>query len=73
MSRTIVIILLVAIGIYCLPGILALAATLFAIIVGIAGAVIGVGISLVVTLLPLIIMAYLIWWLVRDNRRRSQY
>ena len=72
MSRTIVIILLVAIGIYCLPGILALAATLFAIIVGIAGAIIGVGISLVVTLLPFIIMAFLIWWLVRDNRR-SQY
>lgn len=73
MSRTIVIILLVAIGIYCLPGILALAATLFAIIIGVAGAVIGVGISLAVTLLPLIIMAYLIWWLVRDNRQRRQH
>ncbi|MBU1308784.1 MAG: hypothetical protein KKE30_04525 [Gammaproteobacteria bacterium] len=73
MNRTIVIILLVAVGIYCLPSLLALAATIFAIIIGIFGAIIGIGISLAVTLLPLIIFGYLLWWLVRDNRRSRQY
>lgn len=73
MHRTIVIILLVAVGIYCLPSLLALAATIFAIIIGIFGAVIGIAISLAVTLLPLIIFGYLLWWLVRDNRRSRQY
>ncbi|MEH8019063.1 hypothetical protein MN202_17630 [Rheinheimera muenzenbergensis] len=73
MHRTIVIILLVAVGIYCLPSLLAMAATIFAIIIGIFGAIIGVGISLAVTLLPLIIFGYLLWWLVRDNRRSRQY
>lgn len=73
MNRTLVIILLVVVGIYCLPSLLALAATIFAIVIGVFGAILGVGISLVVTLLPVIIVGYLIWWLVRDNRRNRQY
>lgn len=72
MNRTLATILLIAVGIYCLPGLIALAATVFAIVLGVAGAVIGVVISLVVTLLPLIIVGYLIWWLLRDNRHRRQ-
>lgn len=73
MNRTLVIILLVAVGIYCLPTLLAAIATIFAIVIGVFGAILGVGISLVVTLLPVIIVGYLIWWLVRDNRRNRQY
>jgi hypothetical protein len=73
MNRTLATILLIAVGIYCLPGLIALAATVFAIVLGVAGALIGVVISLVVTLLPLVIVGYLIWWLVRDNRRSRQY
>ncbi|GAB2907331.1 hypothetical protein GCM10027181_03020 [Rheinheimera gaetbuli] len=41
--------------------VLAVAVTVFALSVGIASAIIGVGISLVVTLLPLIIVGYLVW------------
>lgn len=73
MNRTLVIILLVAVGIYCLPTLLAAITTIFAIVIGVFGAILGVGISLVVTLLPVIIVGYLIWWLVRDNRRNRQY
>lgn len=73
MNRTLVIILLVAVGIYCLPTLLAAIATIFAIVIGVFGAILGVGISLVVTLLPVIIVGYLIWWLVCDNRRNRQY
>lgn len=73
MNRTLVIILLVIVGIYCLPTLLAAVATIFAIVIGIFGAILSVGISLVVTLLPVIIVGYLIWWLVRDNRRNHQY
>jgi hypothetical protein len=73
MNRTLVIILLVVVGIYCLPTLLAVAAAIFAIVIGVFGAILGVGISLVVTLLPVIIVGYLIWWLVRDNRRNRQY
>ncbi len=73
MNRTVAIILLIAIGIYCLPTLLALVVTLFAVIVGVFGAIIGVTISLAVTLLPVIVVGYLIWWLVRDNRRSRDY
>lgn len=73
MNRTLVIILLVIAGIYCLPTLLTIAATIFAIVIGIFGAIVGIGISLVVTLLPVIIVGYLIWWLLRDNRRNRQY
>ena len=73
MNRSLVIILLVVVGIYYLPTLLAAIATVFAIVIGVFGAILGVGISLVVTLLPVIIVGYLIWWLVRDNRRNRQY
>ena len=73
MSRTLAIILLIIVGIYCLPTVQAIIDTLVCIIVGVAGAILGVGISLAVTLLPLIIVGYLIWYLLRDNRRNRQY
>lgn len=73
MNRTIAIILLVAVGIYCLPTLLAIVATVFGVLIGVAGAILGIGISLLVTALPVIIVGYLIWWLVRDNRRSRQY
>ena len=73
MNRTIAIVLLIIIGIYCLPSVVAIVGTVFGIVVGVAGAILGVGISLLITLLPVIIVGYLIWWLVRDNRRGRQY
>jgi len=73
MNRTLVIILLVAVGIYCLPTLLAIVATIFALAVGLVGAVIGIGITFLVTLAPILIVAYLVWWLVRDNRRHRQH
>ena len=73
MTRTLAIVLLIIVGIYCLPSVLAILATVFAVAVGIFGAILGVAVSLAVTLLPIIIVGYLIWWLVRDNRRSRQY
>lgn len=73
MNRTIVIILLVAVGIYCLPSLIAIAATIFGLLIGLVGAVIGIGLTLLFTVLPLVILGYLIWWLVRDNKRGRQY
>jgi hypothetical protein len=73
MNRTLVIILLVIVGIYCLPSLLALVGTVFGIVMGIFGALLGIAISLAVTVLPVLIVAYLIWWLVRDNRRSRQH
>jgi phage shock protein PspC (stress-responsive transcriptional regulator) len=68
MNRTIAIILLVAVGIYCFPTLLGIIASAFGIAVGMAGAIFGVGISLLFTLLPYVILAYVIWWLVHDKR-----
>lgn len=73
MNRTVVIILLVILGIYCLPTILAIIAGIFALAVGLVGAILGIGITFLVTLAPILIVAYLIWWLVRDNKRNRQY
>lgn len=73
MTRTLAIVLLIIVGIYCLPSVLAILATVFAVAVGIFGAILGVAVSLIVTLLPIIIVGYLIWWLLRDNRRSRQY
>ena len=73
MSRVIVIILAVALGIYCFPAIVAAAAGLFAVMVGVAATIFSVAISLAVTVLPYLLFAYLIWWLVRDNRRSRQH
>jgi hypothetical protein len=68
MNRTIAIVLLVAVGIYCLPTLLAIIGTVLGIIVGVAGAIFGVGISLLFSVLPYVILAYVIWWLVREKR-----
>lgn len=73
MNRTVVIILLVILGIYCLPTILAIIAGIFALAIGLVGAILGIGITFLVTLAPILIVAYLIWWLVRDNRRNAKY
>lgn len=73
MNRTIVIILLVAVGIYCLPTLLALVGGGIGIIAGIAATLFGVAISLIFNILPYIILAYLIWWLVRDNCGKHQH
>lgn len=73
MNRTLVIILLVAVGIYCLPSLLVIIATLFALAIGLLGAIIGIGITFLVTLAPILLIAYLVWWLVRDNKRSRQY
>ena len=73
MTRTLAIVLLIIVGIYCLPSVLAILATVFAVTVGLFGAILGVAVSLAVTLLPIIIVGYLIWWLIRDNRRSRQY
>ncbi|MDP4946289.1 MAG: hypothetical protein NWQ42_00215 [Alishewanella sp.] len=69
MNRTLATILIIAIGIYCLPTLLAILATVFAVIMGVIGAIIGIGVSLAVTVLPLLILGYLVWWLVRDKRQ----
>lgn len=73
MSRVIVIILAIALGIYCFPTIVAVAAGLFAAIIGVAATIFGVAVSLAFTILPYLLFAYLIWWLVRDNRRSRQH
>lgn len=70
MNRTIVIILLVALGIYCFPTLIGLVATAFGIAVGVAATLFGIGISLLFSILPYLVLGYLVWWLVRDNRSR---
>jgi len=71
MNRTIAIILLIAVGIYCFPAILAAVAGAFGIAVGLAATLLGVGLSVLFTVLPYLILAYVIWWLIRDNRSRQ--
>lgn len=73
MNRTLVIVLLVIVGIYCLPTILAIIAGIFALAVGLVGAILGIAITFLVTLAPVLLVGYLIWWLVRDNKRSRQY
>lgn len=73
MNKTIVIILAVALGIYCLPTILAIIGSVFAILIGLVAALFAIGITAVVTLAPLLLFVWLIWWLVRDNRKQQQY
>lgn len=73
MNRTLAIILLVALGIYCLPTLFAIVATIFVLAIGLLGAIIGISITFLVTLAPIVLVAYLVWWLVRDNKRRRQY
>lgn len=69
MNRTIAIILVVALGIYCFPTLVGIVATAFGMAIGIADTLFGVGISLLFSVLPYLILGYLVWWLVRDNRR----
>lgn len=71
MNRTIAIILLIAVGIYCFPGILGAIAGAFGIAVGLAATLLGVGLSVLFTVLPYLLLAYVIWWLIRDNRSRQ--
>lgn len=71
MNRTIAIILLIAVGIYCFPAILGAVAGAFGIAVGLAATLLGVGLSVLFTVLPYLILAYVIWWLIRDNRSRQ--
>ena len=73
MNRTLVIVLLVAVGIYCLPTVFAIIATVFALAIGLMGAILGIGISILVTVLPLLLVGYLVWWLLRDNRKQQNY
>ncbi len=73
MNRTLVIVLLVIVGIYCLPTVLAIIAGIFALAVGLVGAILGIAITFLVTLAPVLLVGYLIWWLVRDNKRSRQY
>jgi phage shock protein PspC (stress-responsive transcriptional regulator) len=73
MNRTIAIILLIAVGIYCFPGILAAIAAAFGLAVGLAATLLGVGLSVFFTVLPYLVLAYVVWWLVRDNRRQRQH
>lgn len=73
MNKTIVIILVVLLGIYCLPTILAIAGSVFAILIGLVAAVFAIGITAVVTLAPLLLFVWLVWWLVSDNRKQRQY
>jgi len=69
MNRTIALILVIALGLYCFPTLIGVVATAFGVAIGIAGTLFGVGVSLMFSVLPYIILAYLVWWLVRDNRR----
>ena len=71
MNRTIAIILLIAVGIYCFPAILGAVAAAFGIAVGLAATLLGVGLSVLFTVLPYLLLAYVIWWLIRDNRSRQ--
>lgn len=68
MNRTLAIILVVALGIYCFPTLIGVVATAFGVAVGVAGTLFGIGVSLLFSVLPYVILAYLIWWLIRDNR-----
>ena len=69
MNKTIVAILVVALGIYCFPALIGMVAAAFGIAVGVLATLFSIGVSLLFTVLPYIILGYLIWWLVRDNRR----
>lgn len=69
MNRTIALILVIALGLYCFPTLIGVVATAFGVAIGIAGTLFGVGVSLMFSVLPYIILAYLVWWLVSDNRR----
>ncbi|SNY54654.1 hypothetical protein SAMN06297280_2701 [Arsukibacterium tuosuense] len=73
MNKTIVIIIAVALGIYCLPTILAIIGSVFAVLIGLVAAVFAIGLTAFVTLAPLLIFVWLVWWLVRDKRKPQQY
>jgi hypothetical protein len=73
MNKTVIIILAVVLGIYCLPTILAIIGSVFGILLGLVAAVLGIGITAIFTLLPLLLFGWLVWWLVRDNRKQRQY
>lgn len=70
MSRTIAIVLVVILGLYCFPTIIGVVAGAFGMLVGLAASVFGAGLGMAFTLLPYLILGYLIWWLIRDNRRQ---
>lgn len=72
MNRTIAIILLVILGIYCLPTLLAIVAGIFGLAVGLMGAILGISITFLVTLAPVLIVGYLVWWLISDNRKQQR-
>jgi hypothetical protein len=73
MKNTIVIILAVILGIYCLPTILAIIGSVFGILLGLVTAVLALGITAIFTLAPLLLFVWLVWWLVRDNRKQRHY
>ncbi|KKO48366.1 hypothetical protein VT06_11740 [Arsukibacterium sp. MJ3] len=73
MNNTVIIILAVLLGIYCLPTILAIIGSVFGILLGLVAAVLALGITAVFTLAPLLLFGWLVWWLVRDNRKQRQY
>lgn len=73
MNKTIVIILLVLLGLYCLPTLLAIVGAMFGIIVGLIAAVFAIGLTFLVTLGPVLLFIALLWWLIRDTRRQRQY
>ena len=70
MSRTIAIVLVVILGLYCFPTIVGIVAGALGMLVGLAASVFGAGLGMAFTLLPYLILGYLIWWLIRDNRRQ---
>ena len=70
MSRTIAIVLVVILGLYCFPTIVGIVAGALGMLVGLAASVFGAGLGMAFTLLPYLILGYLIWWLIRDHRRQ---
>jgi hypothetical protein len=73
MNKTVIIIIAVALGIYCLPTILAIIGSVFGLMLGLIAAVFAIGITAIVTLAPLLLFVWLVWWLLRDNRKTQQY
>ncbi len=73
MNKTVVIILAVLLGIYCLPAIIAIIGSVFGILLGLVAAVFAIGLTAIFTLAPLLLFVWLVWWLVRDTRKQRQY
>lgn len=73
MNKTVIIIIAVALGIYSLPTILAIMGSVFGLMLGLIAAVFAIGITAIVTLAPLLLFVWLVWWLLRDNRKTQQY